>query len=210
MEKPANDYSERQVIFMKISKVFVPLFMILTLSISIFQPIIATSENISDKVLRLHILANSDSTEDQDLKLKVKNYFLENTSDLFVGKTLEENIEIAENNIDYIENICNKCILDNGYDYKSKVTVLKEYFDTRVYDDFTLPAGIYNSVNIELGQGSGHNWWCIVFPSVCLSACTKSMSDYLTEDEMELVRDGYTPKFKIIEIYEKIKSRLDI
>lgn len=183
--------------------------MIITLIAGIFEPIINTSENISEKVLRLHILANSDSTKDQDLKLKVKNYFIENTADLFSGKTLEENIEIASCNIGYIEALCNRCITENGFDYKAKVSVLKEYYDTRVYDDFTLPAGIYNSIKIEIGEGRGHNWWCIVFPSVCLSACTESMNDYLTDDEMKLINDGYTPKFKIIEIYEKIKNKIN-
>lgn len=195
--------------FMKTLKIFLPLFMIITLTVSFFQPIIATSENISDKILRLHIIANSDSTEDQDLKLKVKNYFLENTADLFVGQTLDENIEIAKENIDYIEKICNTCIEQNGFSYEAEVTVDREYFDTRVYDDFTLPAGVYNSIRITIGQGNGHNWWCIVFPSVCLSACSKSMDDYLTDEEMELVGDGYTPKFKVIEIYEKIKAKLN-
>lgn len=194
---------------MKTLKIFLPLFMIITLTVSFFQPIIATSENISDKILRLHIIANSDSTEDQDLKLKVKNYFLENTADLFVGQTLDENIEIAKENIDYIEKICNTCIEQNGFSYEAEVTVDREYFDTRVYDDFTLPAGVYNSIRITIGQGNGHNWWCIVFPSVCLSACSKSMDDYLTDEEMELVGDGYTPKFKVIEIYEKIKAKLN-
>ena len=194
---------------MKTLKIFLPLFMIITLTVGFFQPIIATSENISDKILRLHIIANSDSTEDQDLKLKVKNYFLENTADLFVGRTLDENIEIAKENIDYIEKICNTCIEQNGFDYEAEVTVDREYFDTRVYDDFTLPAGVYNSIRITIGQGNGHNWWCIVFPSVCLSACTKSMDDYLTDEEMELVGEGYTPKFKVIEIYEKIKAKLN-
>lgn len=194
---------------MKTLKIFLPLFMIITLTVSFFQPIIATSENISDKILRLHIIANSDRTEDQDLKLKVKNYFLENTADLFVGQTLDENIEIAKENIDYIEKICNTCIEQTGFDYEAEVTVDREYFDTRVYDDFTLPAGVYNSIRITIGQGNGHNWWCIVFPSVCLSACSKSMDDYLTDEEMELVGDGYTPKFKVIEIYEKIKAKLN-
>ena len=194
---------------MKTLKIFLPLFMIITLTVSFFQPIIATSENISDKILRLHIIANSDSTEDQELKLKVKNYFLENTADLFVGQTLDENIEIAKENIDYIEKICNTCIEQNGFSYEAEVTVDREYFDTRVYDDFTLPAGVYNSIRITIGQGNGHNWWCIVFPSVCLSACSKSMDDYLTDEEMELVGDGYTPKFKVIEIYEKIKAKLN-
>lgn len=195
---------------MKITKIFIPLFMIITLSLSMLQPIIASSENISNKVLRLHILANSDSTEDQNLKLTVKEYFLDNTKDLFNGKTLEDNINIAKNNIDYMEKICNDCIEQNGYDYKATVSIDKEFFETRVYDDFTLPAGIYNSIKIQIGQGKGHNWWCIVFPSVCLSACTESMSDYLTEDEMELVTSGYTPKFKIIEIYEKIKKQVTL
>lgn len=194
---------------MKTYKIFLPLFMILTLTLSFFQPIIATSEDISNKVLRLHILANSDSTEDQNLKLGLKNYFLENTSDLFLGKTLEENIEIAKKNTLTLEKLCNKFITESGYDYETKVIVDKEYFDTRVYDDFTLPAGVYNSIKIVIGEGSGHNWWCIVFPSVCLYSCSESMSDYLTEEEMELISDGYTPKFKIIEIYEKIKSRLN-
>ena len=195
---------------MKITKIFIPLFMIITLSLSMLQPIITSSENISNKVLRLHILANSDSTEDQNLKLTVKEYFLDNTKDLFNGKTLEDNINIAKNNIDYMEKICNDCIEQNGYDYKATVSIDKEFFETRVYDDFTMPAGIYNSIKIQIGQGKGHNWWCIVFPSVCLSACTESMSDYLTEDEMELVTSGYTPKFKIIEIYEKIKKQVTL
>lgn len=194
---------------MKTYKIFLPLFMILTLTLSFVQPIIATSEEISNKVLRLHILANSDSTEDQDIKLKLKNYFLENTADLFVGKTVEDNIVIAKENTEYIENLCNSFLSANGYDYKAVVIVDKEYFDTRVYDDFTLPAGVYNSIKIEIGEGAGHNWWCIVFPSVCLSACSTSMSDYLTDEEMELINDGYTPKFKIVEIYEKMKGRLN-
>lgn len=194
---------------MKTYKIFLPLFMILTLTMSFIQPIIATSEDISNKVLRLHILANSDSTEDQNLKLGLKNYFLENTSDLFSGKTLEENIEIAKKNTLSLEKLCNKFITESGYNYETKVIVDKEYFDTRVYDDFTLPAGVYNSIKIVIGEGSGHNWWCIVFPSVCLYSCSESMSDYLTEEEMELISDGYTAKFKIIEIYEKIKSRLN-
>lgn len=193
---------------MKKLKLFLPIFMILTLVFGVAEPVIVTSESISNKVLRLHILANSDTTEDQNLKLKVKNYILENTSELFCGKNLQENIDIANNNISLIEALANECIANNGYSYRAKASVTKEYFDTRVYDDFTLPAGKYNSLKIEIGEGSGHNWWCIIFPSVCLSACTESMGDYLSEDEMKLVTDKYTPKLKIVEIYEKVKYRL--
>lgn len=192
---------------MKTFKVFVPVFLILTVIFSALSPVISTAENISDKVLRLHILANSDSTYDQNIKLGLRNYFLENTSSLFNADSLDENLKKANENKDYIEDICNEYL--KQYNQCASVSVVKEYFSTRVYDDFTLPAGYYNSIKIEIGEGNGHNWWCIVFPSVCLSSCSTSMNDYLTEDEMELLESGYTPKFKVIEIYEKIKGRLE-
>lgn len=192
---------------MKTFKVFVPVFLILTVLFSALTPVITTAENISEKVLRLHILANSDSTYDQNIKLGLRNYFLENTSSLFNADSLDENLKKANENKDYIEDICNEYL--KQYNQCASVSVVKEYFSTRVYDDFTLPAGYYNSIKIEIGEGNGHNWWCIVFPSVCLSSCSTSMNDYLTEDEMELLESGYTPKFKVIEIYEKIKGRLE-
>lgn len=192
---------------MKIFKIFVPVFLLLIIVTSCITPDITSAESISDKVLRLHILANSDSSEDQNIKLGLKNYFLDHTKELFIGKTIEENVEIAENSKEQIENICNSYL--KNYGKTAFVTVEKEFFNTRVYDDFTLPAGVYNSIKITIDEGKGHNWWCIVFPSVCLNSCSEAMSEYLTDDEMELVSSGYTPKFKIIEIYEKIKDRLD-
>lgn len=193
---------------MKITKIFLPVFMSLVLIVGITQPLIKTSENISDKVFRLHILANSDSTYDQNLKLGLKNYILENTSDLFIGQNLEENIDIAKESLEEIYRLSKEYLESQGSNYDVKTEVVKEFFETRVYDDFTLPAGIYSSLKITIGEGKGHNWWCIIFPSVCLSACSESMSDYLSEDEMELVNSGYTAKFKVVEVYEKIKSKL--
>lgn len=193
---------------MKILKIFIPSFLIFTLLFSLFKPLIGTSEKISENVLRLHILANSDSTYDQNVKLQLKNYIVEATSNIFNGKTAEENTIIAEENITYIQNLCNSYLDEIGINYDATVKVVNEFFETRVYDDFTLPAGNYDSIRIELGQGSGHNWWCIVFPSVCLSACTTSMDDYLSDEEMDLITGGYTPKFKVIEIYEKLKNEI--
>lgn len=193
---------------MKITKIFLPVFMSLVLIVGITQPLIKTSENISDKVFRLHILANSDSTYDQNLKLGLKNYILENTSDLFIGQNLEENIDIAMESLEELYRLSKEYLESQGSNYDVKTEVVKEFFETRVYDDFTLPAGIYSSLKITIGEGKGHNWWCIIFPSVCLSACSESMSDYLSEDEMELVNSGYTAKFKVVEVYEKIKSKL--
>lgn len=197
---------------MKFVKIFVPVFMSLVLFLGIAQPVVGavkTSEHISNKVFRLHILANSDSTKDQNIKLMLKNYILENTQDIIGGKTLDEAIENAKNNTKEITDMCNEYLKSKGFDYKVKVNVVKEYFKTRVYDDFTLPAGKYNSLKIEIGEGKGHNWWCIVFPSVCLSVCTESMNDYLTDDEMSLVSNTYSPKFKIVEIYESTKEKIE-
>lgn len=197
---------------MKFVKIFVPVFMSLVLFLGIAQPVVGavkTSEHISNKVFRLHILANSDSTYDQNIKLMLKNYILENTQEIIGGKTLDEAIENAKNNTKEITDMCNEYLKSKGFDYKVKVNVVKEYFKTRVYDDFTLPAGRYNSLKIEIGEGKGHNWWCIVFPSVCLSACTESMGDYLTDDEMSLVSNTYSPKFKIVEIYESAKEKIE-
>lgn len=197
---------------MKLRKILIPTFLIFTLIISLVKPIIETidtSENISENVLRLHILANSDNTYDQDVKLKLKNYILENTSNIFTGKTAAENTKIARENAYIIDRLCDEFLKKQGVEYSATVKVLNEFFTTRVYDDFTLPAGNYDAIRIELGEGKGHNWWCIVFPSVCLSACSTSMEDYMTDEEMELIDSGYTPKFKIIEIYERIKNRIN-
>lgn len=188
-------------------KIFIPIFLSLVLIVSVISPSIATAESINTKIFRLHIIANSNSSEDQNIKLELRDYFLENTKDLFIGKTIDENINIANENISVIENICNEFLAK--YNQHATVSVNKEFFPTRVYDDFTLPAGVYNAIKITIGEGSGHNWWCIVFPNVCLSACSTSMNEYLTDEEIDLINSGYTPKFKIIEIYEKIKDKLD-
>lgn len=196
---------------MKFNKIFIPLFLTFTIILGIAQPVVAavkTSEDISNKVFRLHILANSNSTEDQNTKLMLKNFILENSEDVIGGKTLDEAISNAKNNRKEITEMCNEYLKSIGIDYKVVVSVVKEYFKTRVYDDFTLPAGKYNSLKIELGEAKGNNWWCIVFPSVCLSACTESMNDYLNEDEMKLVSNTYSPKFKVVEIYESAKEKI--
>ena len=196
---------------MKFNKIFIPLFLTFTIILGIAQPVVAavkTSEDISNKVFRLHILANSNSTEDQNTKLMLKNFILENSEDVIGGKTLDEAISNAKNNRKEITEMCNEYLKSIGIDYKVVVSVVKEYFKTRVYDDFTLPAGKYNSLKIELGEAKGHNWWCIVFPSVCLSACTESMNDYLNEDEMKLVSNTHSPKFKVVEIYESTKEKI--
>lgn len=211
MPKPANHLRERQVFNLKTFKVFIPVFLLLVAVFSYLSPLIATSESVSDKVFRLHILANSDTKNDQSLKLKVRDYVLENSDFFAQCETVDDAIIAAKVNINDIEALANECIKINGYDYEAEAHVAYEYFNTRVYDSITLPAGYYNSLKIEIGQAKGQNWWCIVFPAVCLSACTEDdLSSYLDEDEINLIenKDGFAIRFKAVEIYEKIKDKL--
>lgn len=196
----------------KTLKIFVPLFLVFVFMFSYIAPFIETSENISDQVFRLHILANSDSAEDQQLKLKVRDEILKKGETVFASSnSLEETIELCKNNIALFQQIAEQCLKDNGSDYDVKVYVDKEYFNTREYDEITLPSGIYNALKIEIGQGKGHNWWCVMFPAICLSSVTDDeLNKYLSEDEQKLVNSDskYEVRFKIVEIYEKVKSKI--
>ena len=196
----------------KTLKIFVPLFLVFVFVFSYIAPFIETSENISDQVFRLHILANSDSAEDQQLKLKVRDEILKKGETVFVSSnSLEETIELCKDNIALFQQTAEQCLKDNGSDYEVKVYVDKEYFNTREYDEITLPSGIYNALKIEIGQGKGHNWWCVMFPAICLSSVTDDeLNKYLSEDEQKLVNSDskYEVRFKIVEIYEKVKSKI--
>ncbi len=170
------------------------------------------SENISEKVFRLHILANSDEDNDQQLKLKVRDDILSSFNYLYIDcKSFNDAIADTKVNLEYIKECALKTIKLNGYNYSVKVQVDKEYFNTREYDVFTLPAGYYNTLKVIIGEGKGHNWWCVMYPSVCLSGCVDDFDNELTEEEKNFITNtGYDIRFKTIEIYEKIKSSLKI
>lgn len=196
----------------KTIKIFVPIFLSLLFVFTYVTPFIQTSEKISEEVFRLHILANSDSEEDQALKLKVRDQILYESEALFKNcTTLEDVVSVSKNNLDYFKDIAQKCIYDNGYNYKVNVYVDKEYFNTRKYDKITLPSGIYNALKIEIGSAQGHNWWCVMFPAICLPAVSDDeINKILDEEEIELINSDnkYEIRFKIVEIYEKIKAKL--
>ncbi len=190
--------------------VFVPVFLAFILFICSFVPLITTGESISNKVLRLHIIANSDSDYDQNVKLKVRDEVLKLSGDMFADcKTLEDAKNVSQNNIDLIQSVANNTLSSLGCSEAATVAVAKEYFSTRIYDDFTLPAGIYDSIKIVIGNGEGHNWWCVMFPQVCLSGCTKDLEDDLTDEEIKMIHSkDYIVKFKAVEIYEKLKYKI--
>ncbi|MBQ7740746.1 MAG: stage II sporulation protein R [Eubacterium sp.] len=190
-------------------KIFSVIFAILIL-ITALTPSIKSSESIAEKVFRLHIIANSNSIEDQRLKLNVRNDILKNTSYLFRSvNDKEEAIKTAQRNITLIRSIAQKTVIKNGYNYKVNVFVDNEFFNTRKYENFILPAGKYDCLKIVIGEGKGHNFWCVLYPSVCVNSCSDEIEDVLNEEEIKLIKSKkYIIKFKAIEIYEKIKSKL--
>ena len=169
----------------------------------------AKCEDLRENVFRLHIIANSDSEEDQQLKLKVRDAILRESESLFLSATdLESAQRSAESNIEIIEKIANDTLSANGSSDKAVVSVGKTYFDTRVYDEYTLPAGEYNALRVEIGKAEGKNWWCVLFPSICVGACVGL--DETAQKGAEIARNGdkYIVKFKIVEVYEDIKSKI--
>ena len=189
--------------------IYSSIFLTLIIFTSSFSSVVRDSENISQKVFRFHILANSDEEYDQNLKLMVRDELLCYSNSLFNScSNVDEAILIAKENVSNFNHIAKEVILKNGYDYSVKTYVTKEYFNTRVYDNYTLPAGLYDSLKVVIGSGEGHNWWCVMFPAVCLSSSADDFGDYLNEDEKALIDDKYVIKFKAIEIYESIKNKI--
>lgn len=191
--------------------VFLPLLLIFTLLFGSLSYTNDASNDISTKVLRMHVLANSNSINDQRLKIAVKNNILKSTQELFTDcNNLEESIEIAQSNTELIKTSAQEVIKKYNKNYDVKVYVDNEFFDVREYKDFTLPSGNYNTVKIVIGEGKGKNWWCVMYPAVCISACSDDFDKALTKEEKKLITSKkYIPKFKILEIINKIKNKIN-
>ena len=198
----------------KILTVVVAIF-VLTLTLG-FLPIRGEAQ-IYDNVIRLHVLANSDSEEDQALKLCVRDAILEATAEMTLTCDKIEDAELLfSEKIDYITDVARTCIAENGYSYDVSVELSEELYPTRNYDAFCFPSGEYLSLQVKIGDAKGQNWWCVLFPPMCLSAASKTStataSDALinigfTSEQYKLITESdnmtYTVRFKILETFEK-------
>ena len=177
---------------------------------TVFLAVIPTEADsaVYDDTIRLHILASSDSDEDQALKLKVRDEVLKEFSDELEGvgtkEMAEEKISLL---LDNIKHFSEKVILSEGYEHTVSVTLGEEWYDTREYDDFTLPRGVYTSLRIVIGEGDGKNWWCVMFPPLCLDMATEdaprddALKKY-SDEEISLISGGrYNIKFKLLEMF---------
>lgn len=185
-------------------------------SISGFSAFAKQCDDIRGSVLRLHILANSDSKADQQLKLNVRDAILKESGELFkTSSSKAEAIENVKAKLDEIKKVAEKETRREGYAYSVNAELVNMYFNTRTYGNVTLPAGNYDAVRISIGKAKGHNWWCVLFPPLCLPAAEQEVNpvnidDVLNQNEANIVKGNKKPdieiKFKTVEVFEEAKD----
>lgn len=173
----------------------------------------AQCREISKEVFRIHILANSDSAEDQQLKLKVRDAVLSESENLFRDVHDKEKVKvITEENLRIFEEIAKKVINEEGCGYSVRASVTNMYFDTRYYEDITMPSGFYDALRIEIGDAKGKNWWCVMYPSLCLSAFSQkdNLQEKLSSKQYGIVtsKGNYKFRFKAVEIFNSIIDKI--
>ena len=173
----------------------------------------AAQVNLSEKLVRLHVVANSDSEYDQELKLRVRDGILEAAESLLKGvQNAEEAAEILGGNLTYLTERARLTLEALGCDMPVGAELTREKFPARHYEDFELPPGDYQALRVTIGDGGGRNWWCVVFPPLCGSgnAAEAAREAGFTEGEAKLIAEsgGVKIKFKSIEIWQKIKNML--
>ena len=161
-------------------KKFLKLIVIILLIAAAFWlgTVAGDKQKIQDNLLRLHVIANSDSAEDQSLKLQVRDAITEKLESVMSEfKDIDSAKAFLQENLDELQKVANDVLREAGNKCKAVVTLAKSAFPQRDYETFSLPAGVYESLRVTIGNGEGQNWWCVVFPSLCVSATTDGFED---------------------------------
>lgn len=174
-----------------------------------------TQEVMAEKVVRLHVLANSDSEEDQALKLRVRDRVLARATELLEASADRREAEgLLRGDLLEIERIAAEEITAAGYDYSVTAELTNTDFPTKEYDGFSLPAGNYLALRVVIGEGKGQNWWCVVFPPLCTAAASdvpaSALAAGFSEEEIALIteeNEGYVLKFKAVEWWEALRAK---
>lgn len=183
---------------------------ILAILLGGFRDFAVKAEEVQEEVLRLHIPANSDSEEDQRIKLELRDHLLERYgAELSDSGSLSEAERRTEELLPEIEEDCQRFLAERGVEYGARAELAEMYFTTREYGEVTLPAGNYKALRITLGSGEGRNWWCVMFPPLCLPAVTENENG----DGAEMLSDFRTDRPQRVKVkfalYELLKELLD-
>lgn len=171
---------------------------------------------LADSVIRLHVIANSDSHADQELKYQVRDRILTEAAALYQpGDDLAQVRKSVEENLTLLAQAGREVVEEQGYDYPVSASLERTWFPTKKYTDFALPAGNYTALRIVVGEGKGENWWCVAFPPLCLGSVSETVEEaaaagHFTTDQVSLITGesgGYVVKFKAIELWEELKNR---
>lgn len=199
-------------------KYFILLFtLFLFLILSAYSYVCAISQDLSNSVFRLHVIANSNTQEDQELKYKVRDSLIEYMKSLSSNiNTKEEVIQIAQNHKKDFETIAKNVIESNGYNYPVNIEIGNFAFPTKSYGDISLPSGFYDALRVKIGNAEGQNWWCVMFPPLCFvdvnsgiipEDSKENLQQNLSEEEYDIISnnsDTINIKFKIVEFFENI------
>lgn len=184
----------------------------------------AVSSNLSDSVFRLHIIANSDSSADQELKLKVRDNIIKYMNTLTSSSSDKKDvISMVNNHLDSFKEIALNTIKGNGYNYDVNIEIGNFHFPTKSYGDISFPAGNYNALKIEIGDAIGQNWWCVLFPPLCfVNSSTgvvpddskNTLKENINSESYEIISEGNKSnntsdikiKFKIIEFFNNFRK----
>lgn len=147
-------------------------------------------QGIAEKVLRFHVLANSDTTEDQQLKLAVRDAVGTKMSELLAEADSKAACEaVVLEKMDEIEAVAEQVILEAGYDYEVETFLDEVDFPVKTYGNYTFPAGRYDALEVVIGEGKGHNWWCVMYPNMCFSGSVYEIVDEKAAEELREVLD---------------------
>ncbi len=170
---------------------------------------------LADSVIRLHVIANSDSRADQELKYQVRDRILTEAAALYQpGDDLQQVRKSMEDNLTLLAQAGREVVEEQGYDYPVSAKLERTWFPTKKYVDFALPAGNYTALRIVVGEGKGENWWCVAFPPLCLGSVSETVDEAaaagnFTPEQVSLITGesgGYVVKFKAIELWEEFKK----
>lgn len=178
--------------------------------------LIADRQTLNEELIRLHVVANSDSDEDQAVKLRVRDAVIESLRSAMEDVAdVEEAKAYLQENLPRIQQVANDTLEALGCDCEAVVTLCKETFDTRYYDTFTLPAGVYEALRITIGEGEGHNWWCVVFPTLCVPATSEGFADVAAgagfSEELNGALTGeeeYEVRFFLLDVLGRVENLL--